>query len=727
MSEQNSSQSEQTPNSANPPSPSSWFAGWAEFSTEPPAEATPTPAPLETDAPNQAAADHDYHEANLRDMDLSHDMDLSMDLRIDPVSSPSASWEEWQPVNFPNAISADAIERQSIYGHGEVVEPQLGRPQSGQSQSGQPPLGSAQFIQPKRQAESFQPMSPTTRRISPDRPSWEVATPAASEPEAAAPNVADLISLIQELNQCNNALLDRVSMLEDALEQQQARAATAIAADQLQATIQPLEQQIVQLTEQLEATQQLSHRQQVLAETVTQELALSQERIKQLEQENQLAQQRYEEQAQRLARSEALVRDLQARLQRQQRYTLQFKAALERCLEVPTALLDTPAEAIARPTDQPWQAPATERLSAPALLPKVATIRPWSAEATEATVPPKLVHVLASQPTSEEETVAWLGDVVSADSRLIPETERNSATLPDSIPAESEAEPSLSRAEGSEPAASPGEDAATATVATNVIALQFGQVGQAVSPPAPAVASASPEIDSANTLTNPLTNTLIPESAATPQSTAELRAADLSAADNVRSLFREFTELVNEVGSAPSTDPNAETTLWQDLAKLVEISAEDLVQAGLIDQLAALSTEAIAPDGEIHPTSSAGDPSPETSSLAQPSADDPQQTSGNAGNAAAQSAAFAPAASAPIPPMPPRPVSVQPKLLTMPFETHRWAAATPEPVSPARPDSHSREAANPEAAANLAPVVYPARSAKKLSSLAAIDLPNFPK
>ncbi|MBF2083166.1 hypothetical protein [Thermoleptolyngbya sp. C42_A2020_037] len=718
MSEPNSSQNEQAQNSANPPSPSSWFAGWAEFSTEPPVEAAPESAPADPDVPNRV-----HHVPS----------------NVPTVSNPEAasssvgSWEEWQPVNFPNAISADAIERQSVYGEaaqGEAASPQLGQPQPGQPQPGR-----SHFIQPQRNTESRSPSSPntspnavpqsgqsvppTTRRIVPERPSWDVVAPAASEPEAASPNVADLISLIQELNQCNNALLDRVSMLEDALEQQQALAATAIAADQVQATIQPLEQQIIQLTEQLEATQQLSHRQQVLAETVTQELALSRERITQLEQENQLAQQRYEEQAQRLAHSEALVRDLQTRLQRQQRYTLQFKAALERCLEVPAALLDAPGEAIAQPTAQPWQAPAAaELLSAPSLLPKAATIRPWSAESAESTVPPKLVNVLASQPENAEETAAWLGDVVSADALLTNDAERDRMSLPDSSLAQEGIDPSLINAEGPESIAPLDGNGDAATVMTNVIAFQFGS---GASHSTPAAASASPAPDPANAAASEP-----PPQASAELRTDELSAAELSAADNVRSLFREFTDLVNEVGSAPSTDPNAETTLWQDLAKLVEVSAEDLVQAGLIDQLAALSTEAIAPDGEIHPTQPADDPSQNTLPLARRGAGE-SQIQPPSDSSAPQSAAFSPPASAPIPPMPPRPVPVQPKLLTMPFETHRWAATAAESAAPARPDRSNPEVTAPEAKANLAPVVYPTRPSKKLSSLAAIDLPNFPK
>ncbi|GAB4464565.1 MAG: hypothetical protein OHK0037_18740 [Elainellaceae cyanobacterium] len=565
-------------------------------------------------------------------------------------------------------------------------------------------------------------MPPTTRRISPERPSWEVTTPSATEPGAAPPNVAELVSLIQELNQCNNALLDRVSMLEDALEQQQTRAAAAapegaaqFSLEQVQATIQPLEQQVIQLTEQLEATQQLSHRQQVLAETVTQELALSQERITQLEQENLVAQQRYEEQTQRLVRSEALVRDLQTRLQRQQRYTLQFKAALERCLEVPAALLDAPAEAAASAPAQPWQAPvAAELLTAPSLLPKAATIRPWSAETAGSAVPPKLVNVLASQPATEEETAAWLGDAVSANSTLANEAANTSTARSDSNAVEQAAESGAMNAKEAE---SPLDLSGGSVVATNVISLQFGQVPGSQ---APETAIAPLETAPPENFNTPPAEIAPPQpSTAHSQPANALQAAELAAADNVRSLFREFTELVNEVGSAPDTDGDAETTLWQDLAKLVEVSAEDLVQAGLIDQLAALSTEGMLENDSF--------PFQEISSPA-PSGVDESQRHAASRSSADPSTTFAPAASAPIPPMPPRPVTVQPKLLTMPFETHRWATVAAESgVPPTRMDNPNPEAADPEAAANLAPVIYPARPTKKLSSLAAIDLPNFPK
>ncbi|GAB4135953.1 MAG: hypothetical protein Fur0046_09210 [Cyanobacteria bacterium J069] len=693
MSEPNSSPNEQTPHSENLPSPSSWFAGWAEFSTEPSAE--PASAAVEgAGAPDATPA----------------------------PQPPAEPWEEWQPVNFPNAISADAIERQAMYGQ---AKPNI------------QPIQPISRPAPQPNSQPAQPISqPATRRISPERPSWNVATPAgAADAAQAAPQVADMISLIQELNQCNNALLDRVSMLEDALERRQAETGAMPDIERLQITAQALEQQVIQLTEQLEAAQQLGHRQQVLAETLSQELTLSQERITQLEQDCARTQQQYEEQSQRLGRSEALARDLQARLQRQQRYTLQFKAALERCLEVPAALLESPGETDAPPTAQPWQetGATAELLAAPSLLPRASTIQPWSAESAQSVVPSKLVDVLASRSAEGEDSASWLAEVALADADLSADDSSVSSLHLSSNAGSNDADNSdhPAGAGASRSSEADSESPAVAEVsgvtppndtAANVIALNFGQSVDAM--------RMAPEADGA---------AIAPSSATSP----ELAATEAAAADNIRSLFREFTELVNEVGSAPSTDGDAETSLWQDLAKLVEGSAEDLLQAGLIDQLAALSTEAIAagnnldlavppsppPAAPPHLPSTAATPAAQPSDLKRPSpafaeSEGAESEGAESERTAARSSAFTPAASAPIPPMPPRATPVQPKLLTMPFETHRWATASA--ADAATPIAGS-DAPNPEAAENLAPVVYPTRPTKKLSSLAAIDLPSFPK
>jgi hypothetical protein len=88
------------------------------------------------------------------------------------------------------------------------------------------------------------------------------------------------------------------------------------------------------LVQELEQAHQIGQRQQILIETLDTQLENSQERVAQMEREYTLTQKRFAEQTQRLVEAENECRDLKTRLSRQQRYTLQFKAALEKCLDV---------------------------------------------------------------------------------------------------------------------------------------------------------------------------------------------------------------------------------------------------------------------------------------------------------------------------------------------------------------------------------------------------------
>ncbi len=141
-----------------------------------------------------------------------------------------------------------------------------------------------------------------------------------------------------------------------------------------------------QLFLELEQSHRMAQRQQILVETLTEQLQSSHEQIAQLERECAMAQARSAEQTQVLLQSEHTCRDLRSRLQRQQRYTLQFKAALEKCLDVPPAtaqgvvadLLPEAPETIAAPLKlniprsqpvQPWSSPIeAEAKSSPAVL-----------------------------------------------------------------------------------------------------------------------------------------------------------------------------------------------------------------------------------------------------------------------------------------------------------------------------------------------------------------------
>jgi hypothetical protein len=112
-----------------------------------------------------------------------------------------------------------------------------------------------------------------------------------------------------------------------------------------------------QLFAELESSHRIAQRQQILVETLTEQLQQSHEQIAQLERECTAVQQRANESAQQLSQAEQTKRDLRSRLHRQQRYTLQFKAALEKCLDVPPVtaqgfvadFLEEPAESTPTP------------------------------------------------------------------------------------------------------------------------------------------------------------------------------------------------------------------------------------------------------------------------------------------------------------------------------------------------------------------------------------------
>ncbi|MEM6502176.1 MAG: hypothetical protein AAF685_10095 [Cyanobacteria bacterium P01_C01_bin.89] len=101
----------------------------------------------------------------------------------------------------------------------------------------------------------------------------------------------------------------------------------------------------------LDQTQQEVSRYQVVVETLTQELDSSQTRIAHLEETCAQLQQRSLSQDTAIAQTEADCQELQSRLNRQQRQTLHFRAALERCLGMNLA---TELELQGSGTIQPW-------------------------------------------------------------------------------------------------------------------------------------------------------------------------------------------------------------------------------------------------------------------------------------------------------------------------------------------------------------------------------------
>ena len=122
--------------------------------------------------------------------------------------------------------------------------------------------------------------------------------------------------------------------LSDSLDEKQSDSTESILTEQPQ-ELAATQEHLRSLFHKLEASHQTVQRQQILIETLTKQLESSQQRLGQLERECFLARQSYNEQSHQLVQTENACRELHTRLSRQQSQTMQFKLALEKCLEVP--------------------------------------------------------------------------------------------------------------------------------------------------------------------------------------------------------------------------------------------------------------------------------------------------------------------------------------------------------------------------------------------------------
>ncbi|MBD2075353.1 hypothetical protein H6F86_15910 [Phormidium sp. FACHB-592] len=267
-----------------------------------------------------------------------------------PIEGSEGSTQDWQTVDFPGAMSVDALPHEAVEGwqlEGNPIERQDNVVASGV-------------------------IHYSSAEINP------AATYIGTSPLESAEGMATL-PLQQQAT-----LHDRLTQAETALEhlsdeELAARHRSQAVGNLLESTgnsgqEQPLDsaqERLQQLLQELERSHQTAQRQQILVETLTEQLSSSQERIAQLERDCALAQQRHNEQVQQVLQAENTCRDLRLRLHRQQQQTLQFKAALEKSLEMP-AVYGHPAI-----TDIALAGHATVP-DASALLPKNSPVKPWS-------------------------------------------------------------------------------------------------------------------------------------------------------------------------------------------------------------------------------------------------------------------------------------------------------------------------------------------------------------
>ncbi|MEC4806747.1 MAG: hypothetical protein SAJ12_11405 [Jaaginema sp. PMC 1079.18] len=194
---------------------------------------------------------------------------------------------------------------------------------------------------------------------------------------------ADWFSLARKLRQRNRDLLQKVALLEQDLAATQEALQTEIARSRSVDTLNTQQSQEISLNQakirslyaDLEASHQATQQQESANTTLIDQLQTAQTRIAELQQEYTHLHHHYQQQNQQLQDIQTQSQELAIRLHRQQRQTLQFKAALDKCL---AARQTAVPEAIPTVTLQP------ETPSRTPVAMKAQPIQPWSSQGDEA-------------------------------------------------------------------------------------------------------------------------------------------------------------------------------------------------------------------------------------------------------------------------------------------------------------------------------------------------------
>jgi hypothetical protein len=183
-----------------------------------------------------------------------------------------------------------------------------------------------------------------TGEINSTNPSGEMV-PATTATQSLSQQGIQGIDPTHNLISRNRNLLQQVGQLEQAIRQYQEELQFQQARSQTQESLlfqhkellKASEDQVNRLFKELESSHQINQRQQILIETLSNQVETAHERLAQIERDCALTQQRYHEQFHQLQQTQTTCEELQIRLERQQQQTLQFKAALEKSLEVTTS------------------------------------------------------------------------------------------------------------------------------------------------------------------------------------------------------------------------------------------------------------------------------------------------------------------------------------------------------------------------------------------------------
>ena len=160
--------------------------------------------------------------------------------------------------------------------------------------------------------------------------------------EAQKPKDIDWHKLAHKLREHNRKLLKKVFQLEqevaetnNRIKEHQVRSqSTDMLIAQQAEEINHTQEEVAHVMQELETSQQEVHSQKVMVDSLTKQLETANEKFAQLERECALLQERYNQQTHDLLLKTQQIQELSSRLGRQQRYTLQYKAALDKYLDV---------------------------------------------------------------------------------------------------------------------------------------------------------------------------------------------------------------------------------------------------------------------------------------------------------------------------------------------------------------------------------------------------------
>jgi hypothetical protein len=235
---------------------------------------------------------------------------------------------------------------------------------------------------------------------------WEVIP----EEVSRSPEVSTVSVLTPTLLVEHQDLLQEISVYKQALSeaerQLEGQARRSQSTDQLIAQqaeeLSKVQEHLAYTVAEFQVYQEESQRQQFQVEILAEKSAASQARTAELERECSLLQEACEEKGHQIKLLGQQLEEVRARLQRQQRYAIQYKTALEQCLAMPNLNPSSDiAHAIASLTGQ------------------VTPIQPWSAQTiTNETTPFKFPD--KNEPPEQNSPIPEITPVMAENAELMP-------------------------------------------------------------------------------------------------------------------------------------------------------------------------------------------------------------------------------------------------------------------------------------------------------------------